>query len=48
MDRKLFMMKGFHHPKGSQQAFLRGLAHPNLVIISLPPVGNEADRVRDN
>jgi hypothetical protein len=20
-------MKGFHHPKGSQQAFLRGLAH---------------------
>jgi len=27
MDRKLFMMKGFHHPKGSQQAFLTGLAH---------------------
>jgi hypothetical protein len=27
MDRKLFMMKGFHHPHGSQQAFLRGLAH---------------------
>jgi hypothetical protein len=27
MDRKLFMMKGFHHPNGSQQAFLRGLAH---------------------
>jgi hypothetical protein len=27
MDRKLFMMKGFHHPQGSQQAFLRGLAH---------------------
>jgi hypothetical protein len=26
-DRKLFMMKGFHHPRGSQQAFLRGLAH---------------------
>ena len=24
---KLFMMKGFHHPHGSQQAFLRGLAH---------------------
>ena len=21
------MMKGFHHPNGSQQAFLRGLAH---------------------
>jgi hypothetical protein len=26
IDRKLFMMKGFHHPKGSQQAFLNGLA----------------------
>jgi hypothetical protein len=26
IDRQLFMMKGFHHPKGSQQAFLRGLA----------------------
>jgi len=27
IERKLFAMKGFHHPKGSQQAFLRGLAH---------------------
>jgi hypothetical protein len=27
IDRKLWMMKGFHHPDGSQQAFLRGLAH---------------------
>jgi hypothetical protein len=27
IERKLFMMKGFHHPGGSQQAFLRGLAH---------------------
>jgi hypothetical protein len=27
IDRKLFMMKGFHHPQGGQQAFLRGLAH---------------------
>jgi hypothetical protein len=27
IDRKLFMMKGFHHPQGSQQAFLTGLAH---------------------
>jgi len=27
IDRKLFMMKGFHHPKESQQAFLTGLAH---------------------
>jgi len=27
IERKLFAMKGFHHPKGSQQLFLRGLAH---------------------
>ena len=27
MERKLSMMKGFHHPGGSQQAFLTGLAH---------------------
>jgi hypothetical protein len=27
IDRKLFMMKGFHHPTGHQPAFLRGLAH---------------------
>jgi len=27
IDRKWFMMKGFHHPNGSPQAFLRGLAH---------------------
>src|SRR4029453_13540860 len=26
IERKLFAMKGFHHPKGSQQAFLTGLA----------------------
>jgi hypothetical protein len=26
IKRKLFAMKGFHHPAGSQQAFLRGLA----------------------
>jgi len=26
-ERKLFAMKGFHHPGGSQQAFLIGLAH---------------------
>jgi hypothetical protein len=32
IERKLFAMKGFHHPGGSQQAFLRGLAHMyNLV-----------------
>jgi hypothetical protein len=27
MERKLFAMKGFHHPGGSQAAFLAGLAH---------------------
>jgi hypothetical protein len=27
MNRKLFMMKGFHYPDGSQQTFLTGLAH---------------------
>jgi hypothetical protein len=27
IDRKLFMMKGFHHPGGSQPACLAGLAH---------------------
>jgi hypothetical protein len=26
MDRKLFSMKGFYHPGGSQAAFLTGLA----------------------
>jgi hypothetical protein len=26
IERKLFAMKGFHHPSGSQEAFLRGLA----------------------
>jgi hypothetical protein len=32
IDRQRFMMKGCHHPTGSQQAFLRGLAHlDNLV-----------------
>ena len=27
IERKLFTMKGFHHPGGSQQAFVTGLAH---------------------
>jgi hypothetical protein len=27
IERKLFAMKGFHHPDGNQQAFLIGLAH---------------------
>src|SRR5215831_2565108 len=34
MECKLFAMKGFHHPGGSQQAFLTGLAHLyNLVMV---------------
>jgi hypothetical protein len=34
IDRKLFAMKGFHHPHGSQPAFLTGLAHLyNLVML---------------
>jgi hypothetical protein len=32
LDRKLFAMKGFHHPGGSQAAFLTGLAHLYNVI----------------
>jgi len=32
IERKLFAMKGFHHPGGSQQAFVTGLTHVyNLV-----------------
>jgi hypothetical protein len=32
IERKLCMLKGCHHPRGSQQAFLTGLAHVyNLV-----------------
>jgi hypothetical protein len=27
IERTLFAMKGFHHPRGSQQVFLTGLAH---------------------
>ena len=27
LERQLFMMKAFHHPQGSQPAFLTGLAH---------------------
>ena len=38
IERKLFAMKGFHHPKGRQQAFLTGLAHLyNLIPISVGP-----------
>ena len=32
IDRKLFMMKGFHHPGGRQAAFLTGLAHLSNLI----------------
>ena len=27
IERKLFVMKRFHHPEGSQQVFLTKLAH---------------------
>jgi hypothetical protein len=42
IDRKLFMMKGFHHPKGSQQTFLRGLAH----LYNLVPYQRRAQHAR--
>jgi hypothetical protein len=32
MDRKLFMMKGFHHQGGSQAGFLTGLAHLYILV----------------
>ncbi len=32
MDRKLFAMKGFHHPGGSQGTLLTGLAHLSNLI----------------
>jgi hypothetical protein len=32
IERKRFAMKGFHHPGGSQQAFLTGLAHLSHLI----------------
>jgi hypothetical protein len=41
IDRKLFMMKGFHHPRGSQQAFLTGLAH----LYNLIPYQRRAQHV---
>jgi hypothetical protein len=34
IERKLFAMKAFHHPQGSQQAFLTGLVHLyNLMML---------------
>src|SRR5262249_39716036 len=32
LERKLFAMKEFHHPGGSQQAFLTGLAHLHNLV----------------
>jgi hypothetical protein len=40
IERKLFAMKGFHHPGGSQQAFLTGLAH----LYNLVPYQRRAKR----
>src|SRR5262252_7551626 len=43
IERKLFAMKGFHHPHGSQQVFLRGLAHLyNLVPYQQFPLSLQA------
>jgi hypothetical protein len=39
VERKLFAMKGFHHPNGSQQAFLTGLAH----LYNLVPYQRQAE-----
>jgi hypothetical protein len=41
IERKLFAMKGFHHPGGSQQAFLTGLAH----LYNLIPYQHRAKHV---
>jgi hypothetical protein len=41
IERKLFVMKGFHHPQGSQQAFLTGLAH----LYNLMPYQRRAQHV---
>ena len=38
IDRKLFMMKGFHYPEGSQEIFLNGLA----VLTNLIPYQRRA------
>jgi len=38
MDRKLFMMKGFHHKEGSQRVFLNGLA----ILANLSPYQRRA------
>src|SRR5215510_12805990 len=40
IERKLFAMKGFHHPQGSQQAFLTGLAP----LYNLGPYQRRANR----
>jgi hypothetical protein len=42
LDRKLFMMKGFHHPDGHQQAFLHGLA----LLDNLVPYQRRAKHAR--
>src|SRR5262245_52254759 len=39
IERKLLAMQGFHHPHGSQQAFLTGLAHLyNLIPLNVEPI----------
>jgi hypothetical protein len=41
IDRKLFMMKAFHHPGGNQHVFLTGLAH----LYNLVPYQRRAQHV---
>jgi hypothetical protein len=41
IDRKLFMMTGFHHPQGSQPYFLNGLA----LLYALVPYPRRAKHV---
>jgi hypothetical protein len=42
IERKLFAMKGFHHPGGNQQAFVTGLAH----LYNLVPYQRRAQHAR--
>ena len=42
MDRKLFMMKGFHHEEGSQNMFLNTLA----ILYNLIPYQRRAKNAR--
>src|SRR5215471_18060362 len=47
IERKLFAMKGCHHPKGSQQAFLMGLAH-FYNLVPYQPMVLVSDKLSNN